>query len=76
MLAVMTICAVLASICVFLWTVLFIKYRNQFDGLLDDVDEKIFTFKDLYFIGLGFIDSYEKIKKKRITSEEKALEKI
>ncbi|MBR6274966.1 MAG: type II secretion system F family protein [Lachnospiraceae bacterium] len=76
MLAVMTICAVLASICVLLWTVLFIKYRNQFDGLLDDVDEKIFTFKDLYFIGLGFIDSFEKIKKKRITSEEKALEKI
>ena len=70
------ISAVIATVCFLIWAFLFFKYRTQFDGLLDDVDENIFTFKNLYFIGLGFIDVYEKAKKKRITEEEKALEKI
>ena len=59
MLAIMIICAVLETVLVGAWLYLFVKYRNQFDGLLDDVDGKTFTLKDLYFIGLGAIETYE-----------------
>lgn len=73
---VMFICAVISTIAFLLWLILYIKYRNQFVGLLDDVDGKIFTLKDLYFIGLGCIESYEKIRQKKITGSDKAVEKM
>lgn len=73
---VMLICAVVSTIAFLLWLILYIKYRNQFVGLLDDVDGKIFTLKDLYFIGLGCIESYEKIRQKKITGSDKAVEKM
>ncbi|MDE7383832.1 MAG: type II secretion system F family protein, partial [Treponemataceae bacterium] len=73
---VMLICAVVLTIAFLLWLILYIKYRNQFVGLLDDVDGKIFTLKDLYFIGLGCIESYEKIRQKKITGSDKAVEKM
>ena len=76
MLAIMIICAVLETVLVGAWLYLFVKYRNQFDGLLDDVDGKTFTLKDLYFIGLGAIETYEQMTKKRITESERAQEKI
>ena len=59
-------------LCIF-WLFFFFKYRNQFSGLLDDVDKKIFTLKDLYFIGLGCIEIYEARMKKKITDNEKAV---
>lgn len=76
MYVIMIICATISSVLFLAWVVLFIKYRHQFDGLLDDVDEKIFTLKELYFIGLGCIENYEKIKNKKITANEKAIEKM
>lgn len=76
MYAIMIVCATLETILVAVWLLLFFKYRNQFDGLLDDVDGKTFTLKDLYFIGLGCIETYETVTKKRITESERAQEKI
>lgn len=76
MYVVMIICATLETILVAVWVLLFFKYRNQFDGLLDDVDGKTFTLKDLYFIGLGCIETYETVTKKRITESERAQLKI
>lgn len=76
MYAIMIICAALETVLVAVWAILFFKYRNQFDGLLDDVDGKTFTMKDLYFIGLGAIETYEQMTKKRITESERAQEKI
>lgn len=73
---VMFICAVISTIAFLLWLILYIKYRKQFVGLLDDVDGKIFTLKDLYFIGLGCIESYEKIRQNKITGSDKAVEKM
>lgn len=73
---IMFACVVVSSIMFLLWIVFFIKYRHKFDGMLDNADSKIFTLKSIYFIGLGFIENYEKVKNKRITTGEKAVEKI
>ncbi len=76
MFTIMVICATVETVLVAAWLLLFLKYRNQFDGLLDDVDGKTFTLKDLYFIGLGCIETYERVTKKRITESERAKGKI
>ena len=73
---IMLLCAVISTICFVVWLMLFLRYRHQFDGMLDDVDGKTFTLKDLYFIGLGCIESYEHIKKTKITANEKAIESM
>lgn len=73
---IMLLCAVISTICFVVWLTLFLRYRHQFDGMLDDVDGKTFTLKDLYFIGLGCIESYEHIKKTKITANEKAIESM
>lgn len=76
MVVIMLICAIVSSLVFLLWFVLYLKYRNQFTGLLDDIDGKIFTLKDLYFIGLGGIESYERFRQKKITSNDRATEKM
>lgn len=68
----MLICAVMSSIMFVIWIILYFKSRKNFMGLIDDLDSKIFTLKDLYFIGLGCIDIYENFKKEKITMKEKA----
>lgn len=73
---IMLICAIISTLFFLLWIFLFIKYRKQYAGLLDDVDGKIFTLKDLYFLGLGSIEFYERMRQKKITTSEKSLEKI
>lgn len=72
----MLVCAVASSLLVLLWLILFLRYKKQFAGVIDDVDPKIYTLKEVYFIGLGCIDIYEKIKKQKITLNEKAVEKM
>jgi len=72
----MIVCAVISSLFFILWIYLFIKYQKKYSGLLDNIDGKIFTLKDLYFLGLGVIDTYEGIKQSKITTSEKALEKM
>lgn len=72
----MLVCLLVATVLFLVWMLLFFKYRNQFDGMLDDVDGSIFTLKDIYFIGLGAIESYERIKKQKISTSEKAIEKM
>lgn len=70
------ICALLATVFVLLWLFLFLRYRSRYDSLLDKADPKIFTLKDLYFTGLGLIEMHERMKRKKITTSEKAVEKI
>lgn len=71
----MLIGVIISSVFVLIWFVFFFKFRNEFDGILESVDSKIFTLKETYFIGLGFIQIYESITKKKITDSEKALMK-
>ena len=67
----------IAATAVFLiWFVLFIKYRHQYDGLLDEASDKIFTLKEIYFIGLGVIEIYEMISGKRIVESENAEKRL
>ena len=73
---IMFVCAVISSLFFILWIYLFIKYQKKYSGLLDNIDGKIFTLKDLYFLGLGVIDTYEGMKQNKITTSEKALEKM
>ena len=72
----MLVCLLLATALFLVWVFLFTKYRKQYQGMLDDIDGKIFTLKDIYFIGLGAIELYEQAKQKKISSSDKALEKI
>ena len=73
---IMLICAIAESVLFLALIYLFVKYRHQFDGLLEDVDGKIFTLKEMYFIGLGCIEIVEKKRKKKITASDKALKKM
>ena len=44
--------------------------------MVDDIDGKIFTLKDIYFIGFGAVEIYEQFKKKKISTSDKAIEEI
>lgn len=70
------ICAALATALVLLWLFLFLRYRSRYNSILDKADPKIFTLKELYFIGLGLIEMHERMKRKKITTSDKAVEKI
>lgn len=72
----MLLCLIVATVLFLVWVFLFFKYRNQFTGMLDHIDGSIFTLKDIYFIGLGAIESYERIKQKKISASDKAIEKM
>lgn len=67
--------ATLATLLVVFWLFLFLRYSKKYDKIIDSIDGKIFTMKDLYFIGLGVIDMYEHSTRKKITTSDKALEK-
>ncbi len=72
----MLISLVIATVMFLFWLIMFFRFKNQFKGLLDDADGKIFTLKEIYFIGLGCIEMYEKSRRKKITTGEKAVAKI
>lgn len=72
----MLICSILASVMFVIWFGLFLKYRSQFTGMLDGIDGKAFTMKNMYFIGLGMIEQYERIRQKKITTSDRAVEKM
>lgn len=65
---------ILATILVVFWLFLFLRYRKKYSKIIEGVDGKIFTMKDLYFIGLGAIDMYEHTTRKKITTSDKAIE--
>ena len=71
----MLICAIIATLLVLAWIVLFIKFRKAFIAMLDSIEKDVFKLKEIYFIGLGVIEIYEQIKQQRITDSEKAIEK-
>lgn len=72
----MIIATVIASLFIIMWAILYFKYKSQFEGLLENIDGKIYTLKDIYFLGLGLIEIYETKKQKRITESEKAVLKM
>ncbi len=72
----MWICLVLATVMFALWLFLYIKFKKPYAGILDGVDPKIFTLKQIYFLGLGCIEIYEQAKGKKITASVKAVEKM
>lgn len=65
--------ALLATVLVVLWLFLYIRYSKKYGKIIDDLDSKIFTMKDLYFIGLGLIDMYEHTTHRKITTSDKAI---
>lgn len=72
----MLVGTILSSLFFVFWLIMFFKYRNQFNELLEGVDDKIFTLKGVYFIGLGCIEMYEAGIKHKITDNEKAIVRI
>lgn len=72
----MWICLGISTVISLVWLFLFFKFKNQYTGLLDGVDEKIFALSKIYFIGLGAIELYEQATRKKITDNEKAIEKM
>ena len=71
----MMLCLIVATVLFIVWIFLFFRYKKSYEGLVDDIDEHIFTLKNIYFIGLGAIELYEQIKQKKISGSDKALEK-
>lgn len=71
--AIMAIGLSVSTFLVLIWIIMYFKFRTQYEGLLNDIDGKIFTVKDIYFVGLGLIEIYEKVKGKKITDNEKAI---
>lgn len=72
----MLILSVLSTLFFIIWVLLFFKYRKRYGILIQKIDKKIFTLKELYFIGLGFIEFYEKRTGEKITSDDKATVRI
>ncbi len=69
----MLVSVIISTLLILIWAYLYFKYRNQFDNLLENIDGKIYTLKELYFIGLGAIEMYETRMKRRITDTDKAV---
>lgn len=65
--------AILATILCVFWLFLFLRYSKKYSKIIDSIDGKIFTMKDLYFIGLGVIDIFEHSTRKKITTSDKAI---
>lgn len=76
MYALMVFCAVTSSVLTLFWIFLFFRYRNRYDTVLEEADGKIFTLKDLYFLGLGLIEIFERTTNKKITTSDKAILEI
>lgn len=74
MYTVMLIAAIIATLLVIFWLFLFLRYSKKYSRIIDNIDGKIFTLKDLYFIGLGVIDMYEHSTRRKITNSDKAVE--
>lgn len=49
----------IGTLLVFLWIILFLKYRNAFDDILVAMDPKQFMMPELYFVGFGFMDLFK-----------------
>lgn len=76
LLSLMKICAVVATVLIVFWGYLYFKYKKAYEGLLEEVEGKGYILKDIYFVGLGCIEIYEKITKKKISSTKKAAAKM
>lgn len=72
----MIICVIIATILIIFWAYLYFKYKKAYEGLLEEVEGKGYVLKDIYFIGLGCIELYEKFSQKKITSTAKAATKM
>ncbi len=71
----MLLCAVISTVFILAWMILFFRFRKEYAGLLEEVDREVFTMKEIYFIGLGCIGLYEQATQGKITNSEKAIEK-
>ena len=72
----MLICLIVATVLFLAWIFLFFKYKKQYQGMVDEIDGSIFTLKDIYFIGLGAVELFEQVKQKKISTSDKAIEKM
>lgn len=72
----MTICAITSTVLVLFWLFMYLRYFKKYSKMLDGIDGKIFTLKDVYFVGLGCIEMYEGANKKKISTSDKAIEQI
>ena len=67
----------LGSVLVLFWTLLFLKYRNAFDEVLNAIDSELFLLPELFFIGFGVIDLLKiNIKTERGRKKEKVIAEI
>lgn len=53
------ILAAVATAMVVLWTILYLKYKNHFDNIIEAIDGKQFMMPELFFIGFGFMDMFK-----------------
>lgn len=51
--------ATIATAMVVLWNVLYLKYKNQYDNIIEAIDGNQFMMPELFFIGFGFMDMFK-----------------
>ena len=52
----MLFCLIVSTLLFIFWVFLLFKYKSRYQGMVDDIDGKIFTLKDIYFIGFGAVE--------------------
>ena len=72
----MIISNLISTLLIVVWFFLFLRYKNSYNDMIETIDGKIFTLKEIYFVGLGAIEIYENVSNKRICETEKAVMKI
>ncbi len=68
--------AIVATLLVVMWLILYFKYRKTYSDMLDGIEGEGFVLKDLYFIGLGAIEFLEVKSGSKISTRKKSSERI
>lgn len=72
----MLLAVLVSTVFVIIWILFYLRAGNQYDELLESVDDKVFTMKNIYGIGLYAIEQYESKTGRKLTESEKSVQRI
>ena len=71
------ILAGIGTVIVIFWSLLFFKYRNRFDNIINAMDSKRFMMRELFFIGFGVMDMFNiRLKSEASIRKEKKIAEV
>lgn len=72
----MLLAVLVSTVFVIIWILFYLRAGNQYDELLESVDDKVFTMKSIYGIGLYAIEQYESKTGRKLTESERSVQRI